>query len=62
MSEIKGQLLGIVLVLIVFGGISVAMAKVFKNTSGQITSKSEDAGADAEAQLSSSIGLLSYYN
>lgn len=60
MSEIKGQLLGIVLVLIIFGGVSVALAKVFKNTSGQIASKAEDIGEDAEGQFATSNALLHY--
>ena len=47
MSEIKGQLLGIILVLVVFGGISVAMATVFKNTATQVSNKSANLGAEA---------------
>ena len=42
MSEIKGQLLGILLVLIVFGAVSVSMATVFSSTAAQIAEKSED--------------------
>ena len=47
MSEIKGQLLGIILVLVIFGGVSIALANVFKNTADQVAEKSEDLGKDA---------------
>ncbi len=47
MSEIKGQLLGIILVLVIFGGISVAMASVFSNVSKQVENKSSNLGNDA---------------
>ena len=63
MSEIKGQLLGIILVLVVFGAISVTMATVFKSTASSISSKAEDPGANAETVLSSVAlpnGLLTY--
>ena len=49
MSEIKGQLLGIILVLVIFGGISLSLATVFSNTADQISEKSEDLGKDASA-------------
>ena len=48
MSEIKGQLLGIILVLVIFGGISLAMASVFSKTADQVAERSEDLGKDAE--------------
>ena len=47
MSEIKGQLLGLILVLVIFGGISVAMAGVFSNVSKQVQDKSKNLGTDA---------------
>ena len=53
MSEIKGQLLGIILVLIVFGAISVTMATVFKKTAQNISTKADDPSADAETVFSS---------
>lgn len=59
MSEIKGQLLGIILVLVIFGGISVAMATVFKNTAEQVSDKSEDLGKEASQTIAPS-GLLHY--
>ena len=61
MSEIKGQLLGVILVLVIFGGISVAMATIFKNTAGQVSSKSEDLGKEAGTVINSN-SLLTYEN
>ena len=51
MSEIKGQLLGIILVLVVFGAISVTMATVFKNTGTKISQKANDPAGDAETVI-----------
>ena len=51
MSEIKGQLLGIILVLVVFGAISVTMATVFKKTGADIAERAEDPAADAETVI-----------
>ncbi len=51
MSEIKGQLLGIILVLVVFGAISVTMATVFKKTGAEIAEKADDPAADAETVI-----------
>lgn len=39
MSEIKGQLLGIILVLMVFGAVSVGLATVFKKTTDTVVEK-----------------------
>lgn len=58
MSEIKGQLLGIILVLVIFGGISVAMATVFKNTAEQVSDKSEDLGKNAQAEFATTLHYL----
>ena len=63
MSEIKGQLLGIILVLVVFGAISVTMATVFKKTGAQIAEKADDPAADAETVINAApapSGLLTY--
>ena len=60
MSEIKGQLLGIILVLVVFGAISVTMATVFKKTGQQVAQKAENPGAAAETAINSSGSLLTY--
>ena len=54
MSEIKGQLLGIILVLIVFGAISVTMATVFKSTAGQVAERSTNLGDAAEDKFNES--------
>ena len=51
MSEIKGQLLGIILVLIVFGAISVSMAAVFRNTAKQVTDRSNGLGEAVETEM-----------
>lgn len=40
MSEIKGQLLGIILTIIVFGATSVVLAETFKETSDEVASQS----------------------
>lgn len=39
MSEIKGQLLGMLMVLLVFGAVAGALFATFKGTSEQITSR-----------------------
>ena len=39
MSEIKGQLLGIILVLAVFGVVAAALTAVFTNLSGSVSSE-----------------------
>lgn len=44
MSEIKGQLLGIILTLMVFGGLSATIAAVYSKTA----SKVEDYAKDVE--------------
>ena len=43
MSEIKGQLLGIILVLMVFGAISVAVVTIFNNLVDKTAQRAEDA-------------------
>ena len=49
MSEIKGQLLGIVLVLMVFAAVSTVMVKTFKNVSNHVSSEVSEviAGIDS---------------
>lgn len=42
MSEIKGQLLGIILVLMVFAAVSATMVAVFSNLAGQVSSQVSD--------------------
>lgn len=60
MSEIKGQLLGIVLVLVIFGAISVTLATVFKSTASSISRKADDPAANAESVLAEEGNLLHY--
>lgn len=48
MSEIKGQLLGLVLVLVIFAAVSAGLATVFTSTAGQITTKSENIDTSIE--------------
>ena len=58
MSEIKGQLLGIILVLIVFGAISVGMVSVFKSTASNVADRASEVtvAAELEAQKTETQG------
>lgn len=58
MSEIKGQLLGIILVLIVFGAISVGMVSVFKSTASNVADRASEVtvAAELEAQKTETPG------
>ena len=51
MSEIKGQLLGIIMVLIIFGAVSVTVATIFKDSRDKITEKSNDMTSGVETTL-----------
>lgn len=51
MSELKGQLLGIILVILVFGGISVMLANAFKTTAGRISQDADVVFDDASIAL-----------
>ena len=42
MSEIKGQLLGIILTLMVFGGVSATIAHVYANSAAKVTDYAEN--------------------
>ena len=42
MSEIKGQLLGIIIVLMVFGAVSAAMVVVFRNLTAKVEEQVEN--------------------
>lgn len=42
MSEIKGQLLGIILVLMLFGTVAGVMTSAFKKLGDTVTEKTED--------------------
>ena len=39
MSEIKGQLLGIILVIIIFGAVATGMATIFTNMTSSVSSE-----------------------
>ena len=62
MSEIKGQLLAIILVLVIFGGISVAVARIFNQTADQVAEKAEDLGKDAKQEITPPSSLSYFGN
>ena len=51
MSEIKGQLLGIILTLLVFGAVSVVLARVYSNTSGKVIDYSDKVEYEAAGEI-----------
>ncbi|MBO4285917.1 MAG: hypothetical protein J5880_01130 [Bacilli bacterium] len=59
MSEIKGQLLGIILVLMVFGAVSAAMVIIFnkltKNVEDQVSEMTNSSSKNSTYQLSEYI-------
>ena len=59
MSEIKGQLLGIILVLVIFGTVSVAVAQIFKESKDKMNEQATDIVDGAEDALTAS-SLLTY--
>ena len=63
MSEIKGQLLGIVMVLLVFGAVSGVITGIFYKLKTTIKNKSDTMVEDVEESLStqSHEPLLTYY-
>ena len=56
MSEIKGQLLAIILSLMVFGAVSGTVAAVYKTTAGQVTQKSSSITSGIDSALSNNSG------
>lgn len=60
MSEIKGQLLGIVMVLLIFGTVSGVVAGVFVKLKNSINSHSENMITDVQGDLNASNQLLHY--
>lgn len=61
MSEIKGQLLGIILTLMVFAAVSVTIAAVYRSSADKVTEKANNIENGAQAELTpSSSGLLRY--
>ena len=62
MSEIKGQLLGILMVLLVFGAVSGVITGIFYNLRTTIKNKSDTMVEDFEDALSfKGEPLLTYY-
>lgn len=61
MSELKGQLLGIIMVLVIFGTVSVAVAQIFKTSKEKITTEATNITKDAEDTLNGRA-LLTYNN
>ena len=51
MAEIKGQLLGILLVLAVFGAAVTAATAIMSKTSEKVTTEVENFDVDGSAQL-----------
>ena len=64
MGEIKGQLLGIILTIMVFGGVSAVVATVYNTTADKVTRYAENVENDAAIEIDYSIpsnnGLLHY--
>lgn len=52
MSEIKGQLLGIILTLMVFGAVSVVIASVYSKTAAKV----RDYGTNIEVLAADEVG------
>lgn len=61
MSEIKGQLLGLVLVLAIFGVVGTAMVGIFKTTTDDLKTRVEEAdewdGSSASTPASGSLAF-----
>ena len=53
MSEIKGQLLGIILVIMVFGIVAAGLTTVFRNLTSSVSSQVTNA-------INTSYGLITY--
>ena len=61
MSEIKGQLLGIILTLMVFAAVSVTIAAVYRSSADKVTEKANNIENGAQTELTpSNSGLLRY--
>lgn len=64
MSEIKGQLLGVVMVLLIFGTVSGVVAGVFAKLKNTISNHSETMISDVQGDLNASnsaFGELLHY-
>ena len=51
MSEIKGQLLGIILTLMVFGGVAATVATIYKDSANKVSWYAENIEGDAANEL-----------
>ena len=51
MSEIKGQLLGIILTLMVFGGVAATVAKVYSDSASKVTNYADNIEGDAADEV-----------
>lgn len=60
MSEIKGQLLGIIMVLIIFGAVGGVLGALFGESTNKIIDKSENLTKPFEDAVTGSADLLSY--
>lgn len=61
MSEIKGQLLGIILVLMVFGAVSAAMITIFNNLTKSVQEQVDEAINSSSKKQAYVVGdYLSY--
>ena len=65
MSEIKGQLLGIILTLMVFGGVAATVASIYNESASKVVNYSTDIEQDAADQVGFSTtahnGELAHY-
>lgn len=58
MSEIKGQILGVLLVLAIFGSVAGVMISMFNNTTNEIESKlSEEISSFNENTTTQALGF-----
>ena len=55
MSEIKGQLLGIILVLLIFGTVAAGLTAVFNSLTETVTSEVNDLESELLSYSSSNI-------
>ena len=51
MSEIKGQLLGIILTLMVFGGVAATVAKIYADSASKVTNYADNIEVDAADEV-----------
>ena len=60
MGEIKGQLLSVLLVMVIFGAIAGALYAAFNNTKDKIVSKIENVDTNIKPSQLQQIELLSF--